>query len=59
MAEPERTPYLSLEFDVVQLALPLVQGIAMVPDVTSLKTQLLAGPVVELQLDADCLAASL
>ena len=48
-----------MELEVVQLKLFLAQGIAMVPDVTSLKMHVLAGPVLELQLDADCFVASL
>src|SRR5487761_848867 len=52
-------PYGSPYVDVVQFRLPLWHGMAMVPTVMSLKTQLLAGTMLELQLDADCAAASL
>ena len=43
----------------MQFGLLLAQGIAIVPEVISLKMHVLAGPVLELQLEADCFAASL
>ena len=43
----------------MQFRLPVTHGVAIVPEVVSLKTQVGAGPVLELQLDEDCLAARL
>ena len=43
----------------MQFGEPFAHGVAMVPFVTSLKTQVAAGPVVELQPVAVCMAASL
>jgi len=42
-----------LEPTTVQFAVPVRQGIAFVPTVTSLKMHVLAG-LPELQLEADC-----
>src|SRR5579863_2599921 len=56
---PFKMPYTSPEIVTVQSELPAAQGMAFVPEVMSLKMQLLAGPVPELQLESDCFAASL
>lgn len=37
----------------LQFGEPVAQAIAIVPDVTSLKTQLEAGPILELQFVGD------
>lgn len=51
---------LSEVFDTTQFGLFFAHGIAIVPEVTSLNTQVLAGAEVplELQLDVTCSAAS-
>jgi hypothetical protein len=55
---PGRIPYWYPD-DVVQSGLPAAQGMAFVPEVTSLKMQVLAGLALALQLASDCFAASL
>ena len=53
-------PIVSEELVTVQFGLPFAQGMAIVPEVTSLNTQVLAGAElpVELQLAVACSAAS-
>jgi hypothetical protein len=56
---PPNTPYACPAVFTVQFGEPFWQGMEIVPEVTSLNTQVLAGPALELHDDAVCWLPSL